>query len=146
MREANSRGGWGGQLGIEAENVRLVVEASGFPAQLDTWNGMPSSTFVFTAGMGVDYLMRLTNHRDGSLYLLAGLHLDSWTGRSESSFGSESEDSSHLGLRLGMGLRLGPLFGEVRYRLTHGDLRVRSSEYGQGGGWGAVEIGMGLRF
>lgn len=146
IRDANSRGGWGGQLGVEAGEGRFVLEAGEFPAQLDMLDGSPSSTSVFTLGMGLDYLYRITDREDGSLYLLAGVHLDSWSGRVDTSQGRESNNASHLGLRFGVGLRLGPLFGEVRYRLTEGDIRVSSAYPGRGGGWSGIEVGMGVRF
>lgn len=146
IRDANSRGGWGGQLGVEAGEGRFVLEAGEFPAQLDVVDGAPSSTSVFTLGMGLDYLYRITDRKDGSLYLLAGVHLDSWSGRVDTTQGRVSNNASHLGLRIGVGLRLGPLFGEVRYRLTEGDIRVSSAYPGRGGGWSGVEVGMGVRF
>ena len=146
IRDANSRGGWGGQLGVEAGEGRFVLEAGEFPAQLDVLDGSPSSTSVFTLGMGLDYLYRITDRADGSLYLLAGVHLDSWSGKVDTTQGRESNNASHLGLRFGVGLRLGPLFGEVRYRLTEGDIRVSSAYPGRGGGWSGVEVGMGVRF
>lgn len=146
IRDANSRGGWGGQLGFEMEEGRFVVEAGQFPTQFETSDTGPGSNEVFTVGMGFDYLFRVTDHWDGGFYILAGVHLDSWSGRSESTKGRESNSSTHLGLRVGAGLRLGPIFGEVRYRLTEGDIRVSSAYPGRGGSWGAVEVGMGVRF
>lgn len=146
IRDANSRGGWGGQLGIEVQEGRFVLEAGGFPAQFDQSNGVSSTNEVFTLGLGFDYLIRLTDRRDGSLYLLLGIHLDSWSGRSESTQGRESDNASHIGFRMGAGLRLGHVFGEIRYRMTEGDIRVSSAYPGRGGTWGAVEVGMGVRF
>lgn len=146
IRDANSRGGWGGQLGFEIAEGRFVVEAGGFPTQFNTSDQASGANEVLTLGLGFDYLFPLAEHRDGGVYLLAGLHLDSWTGRAESETGHESNSASHLGLRMGAGLRLGPIFGEIRYRVTEGDIRVSSSYPGRGGAWGAVEVGMGVRF
>lgn len=146
LREANSRGGWGGQLGFEAADFRFVAETGGFPAQAEWLAGAPATRTVVTWGLGFDYLLRISEHRDAGLYLLGGLHFDNWSGGVETPEGRDSDHSSHLGLRLGAGLRLGPVFGEIRYRLTEGDIRVASTDPRWGGGWGAVEVGMGLRF
>lgn len=146
LRDANSRSGWGVMIGFEGGNVRVVAEGGLIPAQAGIYNGQPVETRVLAWGVGGDYLLRITDRKDGSFYLLAGGRLDGWASHYVSGSSEESSSTTKLGLRAGAGLRLGPVFGEVRYRITYGDLRYNSSDPRQGGAWSAVEAGVGVRF
>lgn len=150
LRATNSRGGWGGMVGVQGRYARFVFEASGVPTQTFTLNGLPTTTTVATWGYGLDGILPIKDTREAAVYLLGGLHLDKWSWETlvhdSLSSSEESDQSAHLGLRLGVGLRLGRAFGEVRYRVTEGDLRVPSYLQGRGTSWSAVEVGLGVRF
>lgn len=145
LRDTNSRSGFGAMVAIGGETGRIVAEGSIFPVQSRLVDGTPRRIHVVTWSLGGDLKLPLVHGPQASLYALGGLRLDYWV----SGEGGESHpdnSAGNLGFRLGLGVRLGRIVGEARYRFALGDVRVHSANSGPDNGWSAYELGVGVLF
>lgn len=145
LRDTNSRSGFGAMVAIGGETGRFVVEGSTFPVQSRSIDGNSRRIHVVTWSLGGDLKLPLIHGPQTSIYALGGLRLDYWV----SGEGGESHpdnSAGNLGFRLGLGLRLGRIFSEARYRFALGDVRVHSANSGPDNGWSAYELGIGVLF
>lgn len=99
-------------------------------------------TLVLSSALAIAGTVDPTEPREKSD---GGLRLDYWV----SGEGGESHpdnSAGNLGFRVGLGVRLGRIVGEARYRFALGDVRVHSANSGPDGGWSAYELGVGVLF